>query len=834
MKYQKSFINILFVFFLFFTVSVQAESESEKQLREINELEKHVRERGVHVDDHLLFLIGEKRYEILTKQAEEFHKSSSVIREEEYQKWIKQVEEFHKSHKNEGFSLSSSYLQALYKVKKELRDIGLEDVYRGLDFIAPINSGAETIESSKIKTVLKDAIKSSKSLAVMEYAGKGANILDMVINMKNTAKTAFDHDFYGTIKAIFNADVQSKLSAAAATATVGAVGSNPLGIAAGIGAGTLTAIGFDVLDPFERTFGAIGRTFGPTYRFSQIYYRFLQAYYSAKESFHYCNIANAYNAINKGNKSLKNELEKATKKHKVSMRDLNDFKERYQYKLLDKVAEIKMNKKSGKVYDDNRTIIWIEGWLNELTNLEKVINKKDKLFDPFREKYTKYMHSVKNISSAYEACSNYKLLVAEITQEDLCLRIFFETTPSLRGEKNKLMIEMNNRNHHMSSDRLNTLDNFRKPASCSSLDNDLEKLLDFEKETLQKPIYTFTDSFCTPQDQSNFFSEVKAVISEIVEKKRKCKEEKKAAEDKKKAEEEEAANKAIAEKKKAEEEEAEEDKKKAEDDNKTEEENCLGPVFVWDNVKQRCITQDEVNCLGPVFVWDNVKQRCITQDEANCLGPEFVWDKVKKKCVAQDEAKQEVAMAQSDYPIVRTFPLGATQNELSTFCDKILHGSIAEGGECVCPKGREKSLKLGICVEKTDANKTTLEDKVLNQIIYRIEGYGFIPHWGSGSFISLGYRDKLVTLKEPATEEYIQSILDKVRDGFNVDICNSSIPANPLGSRPPAIWKVFNVVVIRGPVSDLSNVKLENTWKIEGRDGPSVSELKKGTGCTYD
>ena len=116
------------------------------------------------------------------------------------------------------------------------------------------------------------------------------------------------------------------------------------------------------------------------------------------------------------------------------------------------------------------------------------------------------------------------------------------------------------------------------------------------------------------------------------------------------------------------------------------------------------------------------------------------------------------------------------------------------------------------------------------QIIYRIEGNGLVPHYGGGSYQPSGHRDILMTLKEPATKKNIQSILNKIRDKYNGDICKMQVGAFPSGSVPPSIWKEFHVRVLRGPASDLSNVKLENRWKSKG-DGPSLWELKKGKGC---
>ncbi len=235
--------------------------------------------------------------------------------------------------------------------------------------------------------------------------------------------------------------------------------------------------------------------------------------------------------------------------------------------------------------------------------------------------------------------------------------------------------------------------------------------------------------------------------------------------------------------------------------------------------------------------------------EVDCICPENLTE-VNDRCLTEDEAKKEdeVKKKAEDEKGNITLPSGATQKELSTYCDKKLPGSVSIDGECKCPKGKKWLSLIKKCVYYDPASKTYSENKKKSsdanktteigrrQIIYRIKGFGFVPHYGGGSFEPTGHYDVLVTLEEPSTndyneEEHIQSILDKLKDNHNSDICNAGAGAFPSGSRPPAIWEEFDVDILRGPASDLSGVKLEKTWKSKGSDGPSVGKLKKGMGC---
>lgn len=117
----------------------------------------------------------------------------------------------------------------------------------------------------------------------------------------------------------------------------------------------------------------------------------------------------------------------------------------------------------------------------------------------------------------------------------------------------------------------------------------------------------------------------------------------------------------------------------------------------------------------------------------------------------------------------------------------------------------------------------------VSQIIYRVSGSGYVPHYGGKSFRVQGYHDVLVSIKAPATKE---SILRKANQKYNTDPCKVGIAATPSSKRPPAIWESGpQIKLIKGPATNLSNVTLQNTWRSLGNDGPPLSTLRKSKGC---
>ncbi len=123
--------------------------------------------------------------------------------------------------------------------------------------------------------------------------------------------------------------------------------------------------------------------------------------------------------------------------------------------------------------------------------------------------------------------------------------------------------------------------------------------------------------------------------------------------------------------------------------------------------------------------------------------------------------------------------------------------------------------------------------KVFNQIVYRIEGAGYTPHWGGGSYYKEGYAEVLVTFKEPATEANIRRIITKIKDRYITNPCDlKATPLDPGHKTSPAIWKSGpKITIIKGPTSGLSSEVNKNGWKIKSSDGPSLSKLRKESGC---
>lgn len=156
--------------------------------------------------------------------------------------------------------------------------------------------------------------------------------------------------------------------------------------------------------------------------------------------------------------------------------------------------------------------------------------------------------------------------------------------------------------------------------------------------------------------------------------------------------------------------------------------------------------------------------------------------------------------------------------------------------DCVCPEGKEMSKKLGICVETADDNKTISKDEniTLDQIMYRVSGRGYIPHWGGGSYVmpEIQHADFIFTLKEPGTEAYIQSIIDKKVEQLKSNPCDKG-PCLWCGRKQaPHIWESGPYIeIIKGPTSGLTDDMREKTWNASDDDGPSLSELKEAAGC---
>ena len=643
MKYQKTFLNIVIIFFLFFTLFVQAEDKLQEEKEQIDNY-GHALVTGIEASSH----------------------------------------------------------SALY--------------------------------NEQISIKLGELIKSREI----------ANGLDRLINVVKVFGSAYNHDIYSTTKNIIDAHASTYIAGATSALAMGAIGlftvSPPVAIGGGIIAGIGTAVAYTEIDPVERIIDAKDYALG-------IKYPYHKRYNNAVASLLSCDLNNANKQINLATKDRLMLLGKSKAKcisikakrldymRKNNIKGFNSkdtvFGSQQSVEMIRFEGNLKSAENEKKEHSD---------FLVKILKFEKDLRKKNENLNSLMADNRKELDFIRNTSSVQAACIQYNAHIkynADVAEFQLskCEKTFMETSmPSLMDEKTKLMIEMNNNNRLMSSDRWNFLDNFRKPGSCSSLDNDLEKLLDFEKETLQKPIYTFTDSSCTPQDQSNFFTEVKAEILEIVEKKRKCREEKKAEE--KKAEEEKK-DLAIADAN------CQDKRPGSTPDYHRDTGNvdciCKEPL-VLNNEQSECITKDdakqekkdieiaEKKCEhNLVAVWNEE----IGEPKCVCLGPVFVWNKAKDECIPQDSKL------------------------LATYCDIKLPGSVPEKEDCVCPEGREKSEELNMCVEISDVNKTVSSDKKKSEketSATESPNYSQCPKQNPGNKLS----NKFDTNNDPKDDTYIK------------------------------------------------------------------------------
>ncbi len=117
-------------------------------------------------------------------------------------------------------------------------------------------------------------------------------------------------------------------------------------------------------------------------------------------------------------------------------------------------------------------------------------------------------------------------------------------------------------------------------------------------------------------------------------------------------------------------------------------------------------------------------------------------------------------------------------------------------------------------------------------LVARIIGSGHIPHYAGGSYYTEGHHDRVINLDEAPTLDDVGRVLQELYDYYEHERCDARIPAIPGLARIPVVWKT-------GPFIEITEHKiaadgtppfeLENTWKLdEGRDGPSLSELREG------
>jgi len=112
------------------------------------------------------------------------------------------------------------------------------------------------------------------------------------------------------------------------------------------------------------------------------------------------------------------------------------------------------------------------------------------------------------------------------------------------------------------------------------------------------------------------------------------------------------------------------------------------------------------------------------------------------------------------------------------------------------------------------------------QLIYRVTGNGYVPHYAGGSYITSGYHDVAVRIEGEFSEARFSEILNEAREKYTTNPCDAEVPAIPGLKKTPVIWQRGpQVEFIYGPAPVDDAPPLENTWAHEKGDGPSLSEL---------
>lgn len=113
------------------------------------------------------------------------------------------------------------------------------------------------------------------------------------------------------------------------------------------------------------------------------------------------------------------------------------------------------------------------------------------------------------------------------------------------------------------------------------------------------------------------------------------------------------------------------------------------------------------------------------------------------------------------------------------------------------------------------------------QLVYRVTGSGFIPHYAGGSYITSGYHDVAVQIEGELSEARFGEILKDAQEKYTTDPCDAQVPAIPGLNKTPVIWQQGpQVEFVYGPSPSGDAPPLEDTWAHEEGDGPSLSELR--------
>lgn len=116
--------------------------------------------------------------------------------------------------------------------------------------------------------------------------------------------------------------------------------------------------------------------------------------------------------------------------------------------------------------------------------------------------------------------------------------------------------------------------------------------------------------------------------------------------------------------------------------------------------------------------------------------------------------------------------------------------------------------------------------------VIRVEGRGYVPHWDGASFVLEGASEELFRLDRG---QDLAAQLRSYHDRLLGDPCRARIPGMPGAYKRPMIWNAGpRISVVDGPIlggRELDAIKLTDTWKQVGRDGPNLHELVKKVGC---
>jgi hypothetical protein len=116
--------------------------------------------------------------------------------------------------------------------------------------------------------------------------------------------------------------------------------------------------------------------------------------------------------------------------------------------------------------------------------------------------------------------------------------------------------------------------------------------------------------------------------------------------------------------------------------------------------------------------------------------------------------------------------------------------------------------------------------------VVKVEGRGYVPHWGGASFVLAGTGEEVFRLNR---DQDLVTELQAYHDRLLGDLCRMDIPGMPGAYKRPMIWNAGpQITVVDGPVVDgreLESIRLSDTWKRVRDDGPNLYELKKQAGC---